>query len=227
LYQEIKKASNFFDQTEEIFLIREQRIKDAMQMMKQMQPNCYTSRKSKLTLSVVWFYKDLMALETFATMAYCCIVKIIKKIDKKIGLQVGYDFMNVVVNNANFVEYHRTKRMIQATHDFYEYVTEKILSAQNVYLQSDENLFIDALSRLHVKKVEALKYSGNVKAIFETSTQNKVAETHSSALSLRSNIAYLGLCKSEDKQNYPVADSDHIALSTFGVATRLDFDSIE
>lgn len=112
-------------------------------------------------------------------------------------------------NFLTLIEMH-----IQATHELYECVTEKIPSAQKVYLHSDENLFLDALSRLNPKKIEVLKYSGNAEAIFETSTWNKYVKTPSSALSLRSKAFCLRL-------NDPVAASDHIALSSFA-ATRLD-----
>jgi len=223
LNQEINKASNFFEQTEEILLMREQRVRDGVNIMKRY--NCKGSdacRKSKVALSVVWLYKDLMALETFAITTHSCIMKILKKLDKKTGLQVGFNFIQVVVRNTNFAEYPRTQKMMQAMHVIYEEVMENYSSAEKIPLQSDEILFIDALSRLHTKKLESLRHPAINKMSLETSIRDEYDETASSALSLRSKVFCFGLKKLEDTQNVQV--SDHSNVSSFGVATRLDFD---
>jgi hypothetical protein len=226
LNQEINKATNFFEQTEEILLLREQRVRNGVKIMKKY--NCKSSdayRKSKVALSVICFYKDLMALETFAIATYCCIMKILKKIDKKTGLQVGFSFMQVMVRNANFTEYPRTKKMMQATRAIYEEVIDTISSTENHSLQSDKIFFVDALSRLCTKKSEALKYPAINNTILEESTRDEYDETASSALSLRSKVFCFGLSVSDDTRNDAV--SHHSALSLFGVATRLDFDNME
>jgi hypothetical protein len=226
LSQEINKASNFFDQTEEMLLLREQRVRDGVKIMKKYK--CTSSdayRMSRVALSVICFYRDLMALETFAITTYCCIMKILKKIDKKTGLQIGFSFMQVMVRNANFTEYPRTKKMMQATHTIYEEVIDNISITEKKCLQSDQIVFVDALSRLRTKKSEALKHPAINNTSLEESKRDEDDETASSALSLRSKVFCFGLSESVDTQNDAV--SDHSALSLFGVATRLDFDNME
>ncbi len=130
-----------------------------------------------------------------------------------------------MVRNANFTEYPRTKKMMQATHTIYEEVIDNIYSTEKKCLQSDQIVFVDALSRLRTKKSEALKHPAINNTSLEESKRDEDDETASSALSLRSKVFCFGLSESVDTQNDAV--SDHSALSLFGVATRLDFDNME
>jgi hypothetical protein len=230
LNQEIKKASDFFEQTEELFLMRVQRVRDGVEIMKRSNfKKANTDAQLKAALTVVWLYKDLLSLETFAIMTFCCFSKILKKLDKKSGFNLGLDFLNTEVKSANFTDYPRTMKMIQATHVMFEEVTDQLSNEEKLSLRSDESLFIDTITRLNAKAYEAverrsLPFENAVKlnSFLEIHTPEKNMKTTTSPLSLRSKIMLLGRKEAENIQSVPETASEYVTLASFA-ATSLDF----
>jgi hypothetical protein len=190
LHQELKKASEFFEEAEETFAIREQRVRNGMKEASTAKLTSYNA-SSKAALSVAWLYKDLLSLETFAIMTYCCFSKLLKKLDKKTGLQLGLDFMNDVVNKANFTHYRRTSNMIHKTDILFEEVQHNLSEEERYMLRTDEFLFIDAVARLKNDKVSALSHIGRTLIKFDSyiqRTPSKSSEVSTTPLSLRTKV---------------------------------------
>jgi hypothetical protein len=102
LHSEFKKASHFFDRATEEFTIREARVREGMDIMKQPNSIMVNEKWSFLAKSIYRLYKDLLLLETFAIMTYCSFSKILKKHDKVTGYETRNAFMENIVNKANF-----------------------------------------------------------------------------------------------------------------------------
>lgn len=85
LRSELKKASDFFATTEQLYRIRRERIWGAFAMLEndsvQQDKNAWT----RLLVACVKFYKDVLLIENFAIMNYCGFSKILKKHDKLTG----------------------------------------------------------------------------------------------------------------------------------------------
>lgn len=88
LKYELKKASDFFAQSEQLYKIREHRVQEGYRMLKEGLQANKTVDKSiwKMLLSACMkLYRDVLLLENFAIMNYCGFSKILKKHDKLTG----------------------------------------------------------------------------------------------------------------------------------------------
>lgn len=85
LHSEFKKATYFFDKAQAEFEIREERVREGMEIMKQPNSIMVNEKWSMLAKSIFKLYKDLLLLETYAIMAYCSFSKILKKHDKNVS----------------------------------------------------------------------------------------------------------------------------------------------
>lgn len=93
LHTEFRKASYFFEKAQTEFEIREERVREGMNIMKQPNSILVNEKWSMLAKSIFRLYKDLLLLETYAIMAYCSFSKILKKHDKVTGHNTRSAFM--------------------------------------------------------------------------------------------------------------------------------------
>jgi SPX domain len=93
LHTEFRKASYFFEKAQTEFEIREERVREGMNIMKQPNSILVNEKWSMLAKSIFRLYKDLLLLETYAIMAYCSFSKILKKHDKVTGHNTRGAFM--------------------------------------------------------------------------------------------------------------------------------------
>lgn len=75
LHAELKKAVHFFEKAQQEFMIREERVREGMEIMKQPNAIMVGEKWSLLAKSIYRLYKDLLLLETFAIMTYCSFSK--------------------------------------------------------------------------------------------------------------------------------------------------------
>lgn len=160
LHAEYHKVCRFFEKAQEEFQIREERVREGMQIM--MQPNSImvSEKWAMLAKSIYRLYKDLLLLETFAIMTYCSFSKILKKHDKMTGYQTRNAFMANVVNKSNFTNYPKVLEMISSCKQLYEEVSRRLLQAGKDCLYEDERLFINMISRLNAQVHETAESEG-------------------------------------------------------------------
>lgn len=149
LHSEFKKACHFFAKAEHEFIIREERVREGMEIMKRPNSIMVNEKWSMLAKSIYRLYKDLLLLETFAIMTYCSFSKILKKHDKVTGHQTRSAFMANIVGSANFTNYPKVLEMISRCERLYEDVSNRLLQEGKQGLYEDERLFINMISRLN------------------------------------------------------------------------------
>jgi SPX domain protein involved in polyphosphate accumulation len=101
LRSELKKTSEFFAATEQVYLLRNKRVQEAFAMLQQSR-NVADKGWTRLLNACVKFYKDVLLLENFAIMNYCGFSKILKKHDKLTGFVTRDAFMRNVMSQQNF-----------------------------------------------------------------------------------------------------------------------------
>ena len=141
LHSEFKKASHFFDRATEEFTIREERVREGMEIMRKPNSIMVNEKWGLMAKSIYRLYKDLLLLETFAIMTYCSFSKILKKHDKVTGYETKNAFMSNIVNKANFTHYPRVLSMISRCEKFYEEVSANLLKEGKEGLYEDERTF--------------------------------------------------------------------------------------
>lgn len=230
LHQELKKVSDFFEEAEEAFVIRDQRVRHGIMETSTAKFASYNA-SSKAILSVGWLYRDLLSLETYAIMAYCCFSKLLKMLDKKTGLQLGLDFMNDEVSKANFTHYSRTRNMLQKTHTLYEKIQHNLSEEERSILQTDEFLFIDAVARLNNDKFSALHHSRRtflMKNIvqfdsFMQHTPSKTSKVSSTPLSLRSKVNFWERKTTEESNYLQETAAEYVTHASDAAILRIQF----
>ena len=89
LKNELKKSSDFFSSTESWYQTRRDRVKLAYEMLMRSKKDGGVEYDndawSRVLVTCVRFYKDVLLLENFAIMNYCGFSKILKKHDKLTG----------------------------------------------------------------------------------------------------------------------------------------------
>ncbi len=148
LHSEFKKASHFFDRATEEFTIREERVREGMEIMRKPNSIMVNEKWGLMAKSIYRLYKDLLLLETFAIMTYCSFSKILKKHDKVTGYDTKKAFMSNVVNKANFTHYPKVLGMISRCEKFYEEVSANLLKEGKEGLYEDERTFTMIFLRL-------------------------------------------------------------------------------
>ena len=154
LHAEFKKATHFFEKAQTEFEIREERVREGMEIMKQPNAIMVNEKWSMLAKSIFKLYKDLLLLETYAIMAYCSFSKILKKHDKVTGHKTRAPFMTNIVNKANFTHYPKLLGMIARCERLYEEVSERLQQEGKAGLYEDERLFINMISRLNEQVID-------------------------------------------------------------------------
>jgi len=155
LHSEFKKASHFFDRATEEFTIREERVREGMDIMRKPNSIMVNEKWGLMAKSIYRLYKDLLLLETFAIMTYCSFSKILKKHDKVTGYETKNAFMANIVNQANFTHYPKVLSMITRCEKFYEEVSANLLKEGKEGLYEDERLFINMIHRLNEQVLES------------------------------------------------------------------------
>lgn len=82
---ELKKATDFFDTSENIFRIRLARVKESYRLLTEGIHQIDNNSWKMLLSSCLKLYKEALLLENFAIMNYCGFSKILKKHDKMTG----------------------------------------------------------------------------------------------------------------------------------------------
>lgn len=160
LHAEFNKAERFFEKAQQEFVIREERVRDGMGIMRQPNSIMVHEKWSLLAKSLYRLYKDLLLLETFAIMTYCSFSKILKKHDKVTGYSTRNAFMANIVNKANFTNYPVVLDMISRCEQMYEAVAEQLLKEGKEDLYEDERLFINMIHRLNEQVMDSAEVEG-------------------------------------------------------------------
>jgi SPX domain len=142
------------------FVIREERVREGLHIMKQPNSIMVNEKWSLLAKSIFRLYKDLLLFETFAIMTYCSFSKILKKHDKVTGHDTRNAFMANVVNKANFTNYPQLLDMIMRCEKLYEEVSNHLLQDGNEGLYEDERLFLSMISRLNEQALDTAEEEG-------------------------------------------------------------------
>ena len=160
LHAEFKKATKFFGRAQEEFAIREERVREGMEIMKQPNSIMVNEKWSLLAKSIFRLYKDLLLLETYAIMTYCAFSKILKKHDKMTGYDTRAAFMTNVVNAANFTNYPKVLEMISRCEGLYAEVADHLIREGKEGLYEDERLFINMIHRLNEQVLDTAESEG-------------------------------------------------------------------
>lgn len=159
LHTEFKKASHFFDRATEEFAIREERVREGMEIMRRPNSIMVSEKWSVMAKSIYRLYKDLLLLETFAIMTYCSFSKILKKHDKVTGYDTKNAFMANIVNKANFTNYPKVLAMIGRCETLYEEVSLNLLREGKEALYEDERKYSRMVSSMLLLLVLLLNHS--------------------------------------------------------------------
>jgi len=149
LHAELIKATTFFEKAKQEFAIREERVREGIEIFRKPNMILVTDKWSIMAKSIYRLYKDLLLLELYAIMTYTSFSKILKKHDKVTGYETRIAFMGNVVNKASFVHYPDLLGMIQRAQKLFEEVSQKLLIEGNTALGEDEKLFISMIHRFY------------------------------------------------------------------------------
>jgi SPX domain protein involved in polyphosphate accumulation len=97
----LKKASDFFSSTEDMYRIRKARVWEGFMLLKDAGVIHDKNTWTRLLSACVKFYRDVLLLENFAIMNYCGFSKILKKHDKSTGYVVSHQFANVICDKIS------------------------------------------------------------------------------------------------------------------------------
>mmetsp|Transcript_12008 Transcript_12008/g.33216 ORF Transcript_12008/g.33216 Transcript_12008/m.33216 type:complete len:355 (+) Transcript_12008:95-1159(+) len=149
LHSEFRKATYFFEKAQQEFAIREERVREGYEIMKQPNSIMVNEKWSMMAKSIFRLYRDLLLIETYAIMTYVAFSKILKKHDKVTGHSTRNAFMTNIVGKANFTHYPSVLKMISRCESLYEEVSERLLQEGKQGLYEDERLFINMINRLN------------------------------------------------------------------------------
>lgn len=160
LNSELKKAVHFFDKALIEVEIREERVREGIDIMRKANSLMVNERWSLMAKSLYRLYKDLLLLETYAIMTYCSFSKILKKHDKITNHNTRCAFMMNVVNKANFTHYPKLLEMISRIEQLYDEVSQTLISEGKSGLYEDERLFINMIQRLNEQVLDTAEQEG-------------------------------------------------------------------
>ncbi len=151
LHAELKKIEFFFEETTKEFQIREQRVRNGVDIIKGHSRSMVDDKWRTVSQAMYLFYKDLLLLETFAIMSYVGFSKILKKHDKVTGYRTCTAYMESIVNKANFTHYPEVMSMISSSQRLYEEISEVLEQEGKRVLSEDEQLFINMLQKVNAE----------------------------------------------------------------------------
>lgn len=117
---ELKKASEFFDSSQQLVKIRHERVVNGYKKLLEDGKKYDKNTWSRLLRACVKFYKDVLLLENFAIMNYCGFSKILKKHDKQTGFRTREAFMRNVMSVQNFTNYPYIQEMLRVSEKMFE-----------------------------------------------------------------------------------------------------------
>lgn len=120
LKTELKKASEFFDSSQQLVRIRHERVVNGYKKLLEDGKKYDKNTWSRLLRACVKFYKDVLLLENFAIMNYCGFSKILKKHDKQTGFRTREAFMRNVMSVQNFTNYPYIQEMLRESEKMFE-----------------------------------------------------------------------------------------------------------
>ena len=116
---ELKKTSYHFSCAEKLCVIRHKRVKEAYLMLHDKNITYDKKTWTRLLMTCVKFYKDILLLENFAIINYCGFSKILKKHDKSTGYSTREAFMRNVMSHQNFTHYPDVLHLLQESEKLY------------------------------------------------------------------------------------------------------------
>ena len=120
---ELKKASEFYENTVKQMDLRRKRMSEGVLQLKS-GPTVKQSNDERthsfLVAACIKFYKELVLLENFAIMTYCGFSKILKKHDKMTGHSTREQFMRRCVNGQPFAQHTRAIELIREVEALYQ-----------------------------------------------------------------------------------------------------------
>lgn len=163
LKYELKKTSDFFAMSEQLYKIRHKRVLESHQLLKDNESQSGEGRFdrnswTRLLSSCVKFYKDVLLLENYAIMNYCGFSKILKKHDKLTGYTTREAYLKNVLNAQNFTHFPFVMELLRQV----EKLFDDIQSMQNaIPIHREEKLFIEAIRGLNheAQKLQAEEIS--------------------------------------------------------------------
>lgn len=184
---ELKKAINFFDNAQLEFEIREARVREGIDIMRQANRLMVEEKWTLMERSLYKLYKDMLLLELYAIMTYCSFSKILKKHDKVTKHTTRTQFMKNVVNKANFTNYPKLSAMITRCEVLYDEISQSLIQAGKSGLYEDERLFINMIHRLNDQILDSAEAEGapdmegrkEKKRSFDNSTHPVTTSSHS------------------------------------------------
>ena len=174
LHSELKKTTKFFDRTKQEFGLREERVREGIEIMRKPNSIMVSDKWSTMAKSIYRLYKDLLLLELYAIMTYCSFSKILKKHDKVTGYETRRAFMENVVNKATFTHYPEVLAMIQRSEKLFEEVSQKLITDGNPALCEDERLFISVIHRFYGQIMDKAAEEGAPDAVDMRKRRNVV-----------------------------------------------------
>jgi len=160
LHAEMKKADHFFVKAQEEIAIREERVRDGLDIIQRTASVMMENKWSCAAKSLFRLYKDLLLLETFAIMSYCSFSKILKKHDKVTGNATRSAFMAKVVNHASFTIYPLLLAMIGRCEKLYDDVSKKLTVEGKENLCDAEREFISTIFQLKGQYLDTAEKEG-------------------------------------------------------------------
>ena len=160
LHAEMKKADHFFVKAQEEIAIREERVRDGLDIILRSISVMVENKWSCAAKSLFRLYKDLLLLETFAIMSYCSFSKILKKHDKVTGNATRTAFMAKVANHASFTIYPSLLAMIGRCEKLYDDVSKKLIVEGKENLCDAERDFISTIFQLKGQYLDTAEKEG-------------------------------------------------------------------
>ena len=159
---ELNKAMKFFERAKQELSIRNERVRDGIEIMKNPGSTMVSEKWSSMAKAVYRLYKDLLLLELYAIMTYTSFSKILKKHDKNTGYDTRVKFMANVVNRANFTHYPDLLEMIRCCEEKYEEVDRVLVTEgkSTSALDEDERLFISMIHRFYGQIMDKAEEEG-------------------------------------------------------------------
>ena len=160
LHSELQKCIRFYDQTQEEYTIRVERLVEGSVILHDPNSILVRDKWSVLARSAYNVYKDLLLLQNYAIMTYCSFSKILKKHDKVTGRKTRGAFMTSMVDPANFANTNRLEQMVQSCEEVYNEASERLFMEGRAVLDEDERLFLNMVSQMNNQAVIAAEEEG-------------------------------------------------------------------
>lgn len=148
LHSELRKATKFFEMTEKELVMREERIREGVKVVRKPDASVLTDRWLGVARSVFGLYKELLTLEVYAIMSFVSFSKILKKHDKITHHPTRSAYMCSFVEKANFASYPRLLQMMHICQSIFDEASDRIEKNGTSHLHDDERLFLFMIRKI-------------------------------------------------------------------------------